>query len=120
VARGKRGEPGRGRREERRVALDDRDALAAADPQGLRLLLLEGQTPPSSRYRRFLRPGEIWLMTVEPIAPPSVSNPTTTASSVVTGRARPSPPELWKAARAVDRTRSGRAVSMRAKTLTMR
>ena len=46
-----------------------------------------------------MRPGEIWLMTVLPTAPPSVSNCTTAASSVST--ARFSPPPLPRANAAV-------------------
>ena len=39
--------------------------------------------PSTSSQSRFLRPAEIWLITAEPRAPPSVSNWTTAASSVV-------------------------------------
>ena len=55
--------------------------------------------PSTSSQRRFLRPGEIWLMTVLPIAPPSVSNCTTAASSVSTARFSPPPLPRANAAR---------------------
>ena len=68
----------------------------------------------TSSHRRFLRPAEIWLITVVPTAPPSVSNCITAASSVPTARASPSPPPAANAARWTARTRSGMAVSVRA------
>ena len=46
--------------------------------------------PSTSSHRRFLRPAEIWLTIVVPIAPWSVSNWTTAASSVATSRTSPS------------------------------
>ena len=45
--------------------------------------------PSNSSHRRFLRPAEIWLTIVVPIAPWSVSNWTTAASSVPTSRTSP-------------------------------
>src|SRR5215216_7707001 len=70
--------------------------------------------PSTSIQSRFLRPGEIWLMTVLPTAPPSVSNCTTAASSVSTARRSPPPLPRAKAAVCSAWTRSGTAVSVRA------
>ena len=113
---------GRGR-QRGRIAPDDRQRLAAPAPELLGLLLVEGDrllVPSSSIQSRFLRPAEIWLMTTEPSAPPSVSNWTSAASSVVTARrARPpSPPGERVPARLA--VRSGTAVSRRAESRVMR
>ena len=50
------------------------------------------RAPSTSSHSRFLRPGETWLMTAAPMAPPSVSICTVTASSVVTVTGLPSGP----------------------------
>ena len=67
-----------------------------------------------------MRPAEIWLMTVEPTAPWSVSNWTIAASSVPTERASPSPLTDWKAAWASVLMRSATAVRVRAQRRVMR
>jgi hypothetical protein len=76
--------------------------------------------PSSSSSRRFLRPAEIWLMTVEPTAPPSVSNCTIATSSVRIGRAEPWPLTDWKAARGSLLMRWGNAIIVRAQRREMR
>jgi len=67
-----------------------------------------------------LRPGEIWLTTTEPSAPPSVSNWTTAASSVVTARGSPAPAPRANAAREASWSRCGTAVTVRAQSRAMR
>ena len=80
----------------------------------------DSSAPSSSSHRRFLRPAEIWLITVAPSAPPSVSNCTTAASSVPTLRRSPEPSPCANAARPAPRSRSGTAVIMRPQTRVMR
>ncbi len=61
----------------------------------------------NSIQSRFLRPGETWLTTTDPSAPPSVSNWTSAASSVSTARADPLPSPRSNAGRPAASRRSG-------------